>query len=142
MHHDPPMTFDSKAADRMLARAYGVVAIGSVLLAADAVLRRGRESEGVAFGCAAAVSLVAALVTVGGLRRIGSWLARHRMAVAVVAWSGLAVLVALAFAPDGWDEGAYLLSGLALRGFSTPYAAHRAPSPALSARCSLLRLRC
>jgi hypothetical protein len=31
------------------------------------------------------------------------------------------------FTVDGWDGGAYLSSGLALRGFPTEYAAHRAP---------------
>jgi len=48
----------------------------------------------------------------------------------LLAWLACGLLIvglALVHAVDRYDESAYLLSGLALRGYSTPYAAHRAP---------------
>ena len=47
--------------------------------------------------------------------------------LAGLAWGFLSIGIAYTHAVNGWDEGAYLLSGLALRGYATPYAAHRAP---------------
>lgn len=43
------------------------------------------------------------------------------------AWLFLLAASALTYTSSGWDECAYLLSGLALRGEPTPYAAGRAP---------------
>lgn len=42
-------------------------------------------------------------------------------------WGALAAAAIACYAPSGWDEGAYLLSGLYLRGYPVPYAIHRAP---------------
>jgi hypothetical protein len=51
------------------------------------------------------------------------------LVLTLLAWGFLSIAIALAHAANQWDEGAYLLSGLALRGYHTPYAAHRAPVP-------------
>ncbi len=47
--------------------------------------------------------------------------------LAGLAWGLLGIGIAYTHAVNGWDEATYLLSGLALRGYGTPYAAHRAP---------------
>jgi hypothetical protein len=47
--------------------------------------------------------------------------------LAGLAWGVLCIGIAHMHTVNRWDEGAYLLSGLALRGYGTPYAAHRAP---------------
>jgi hypothetical protein len=48
-------------------------------------------------------------------------------AAVALLWSGWSTLIAYAHHIDGWDEGAYLLSGMALRGYDVPYASHRPP---------------
>ncbi len=42
-------------------------------------------------------------------------------------WALVAVTVFVNHSNNGWDECAYILSGQALRGYPTPYAAHRPP---------------
>jgi hypothetical protein len=42
-------------------------------------------------------------------------------------WVLICIGIAYTHTVNAWDEGAYLLSGLALRGYSTPYAGHRPP---------------
>jgi hypothetical protein len=49
------------------------------------------------------------------------------MAVVLAVWSGLAAATVVAYATDNWDDSAYCLSGLALRGHPTEYAASRPP---------------
>jgi hypothetical protein len=83
-------------------------------------------------GAAVLASLWAAMVF--HRDRILSVAASHptmtkRVTVAMVASAWLVWMGVIAFAQqvDGWDESAYFLSGLALRGYQVPYALHRAP---------------
>ncbi|HET6326117.1 MAG TPA: hypothetical protein VFG04_15675 [Planctomycetaceae bacterium] len=43
-------------------------------------------------------------------------------------WALAAVTIFATHSNNGWDECAYILSGQALRGYPTPYAAHRPPA--------------
>lgn len=52
-----------------------------------------------------------------------SWLPR----LALASSSAWTLLIAASHKVDAWDEGAHVLSGLALRGYPVPYAAHRPP---------------
>jgi hypothetical protein len=58
-----------------------------------------------------------------GLPSLLRWLPRLALAASSV-WI---LLIAVSHRVDGWDEGAYVLSGLALRGHPVPYASHRPP---------------
>ena len=47
--------------------------------------------------------------------------------VSWAAWAAFLGVITVTYSSDKWDECAYLLSAMALRGYPTPYAAHRAP---------------
>lgn len=47
--------------------------------------------------------------------------------MAILPWCMWCAFIARAHHVEGWDEGSYVLSGLALRGYHVPYASHRAP---------------
>lgn len=48
-------------------------------------------------------------------------------AVVALLWLVWVTLIAYAHRVEGWDEGSYVLSGMALRGYHVPYASPRAP---------------
>jgi len=119
--HDDPWGIPGAVALLALAGAAG-------LRAADALGSRSMEGE--ALACALGALLLAAAAFLFVRPPSAEWLGRCRRAgpaAAAVAAIGVAAVTLAVFAPDGWDECAYLLNGLALRGAPLPYADHRAP---------------
>jgi uncharacterized membrane protein YedE/YeeE len=117
---------------RLAVAALVPAAAAWVALGADALVQRELESEACAFALAAAILGFGAVVI--GAPPAARWLAplsRHLGPIIGLYWIGVAAIPAATFAPNGWDESAYLLSGLSTRGYPTPYAAHRPPVTAL-----------
>ena len=62
-----------------------------------------------------------------GTARAHQWLTRFTLGLLVLLCCTWAALIAYVHKVQGWDEGSYILSGLALRGYHVPYASWRAP---------------
>jgi hypothetical protein len=105
-----------------------VAACGSALVGGEALLVKGHQGEFAALIFSAATFIAAAVVLVRmpSAATLARAVPAARIAVAA-AWIGFAAGAWFLFAPDGWDESAYLLNGLALRGAPLPYAYYRAP---------------
>ncbi|MGA3204215.1 MAG: hypothetical protein ABSF12_17125 [Bryobacteraceae bacterium] len=107
-----------------------VIGIILILLAAAEVIRYHEISKGIAlFGAGALALLAVAILSFTaefcglGARRI----TRCTLAAVTISWGVWTALIAYTHHIDAWDEGAYVLSGMALRGYDVPYAAHRPP---------------
>jgi hypothetical protein len=117
----------------MLARRLAIAALAPasaacLALGADALLKRQVESEAAAYIAAALIlGAGAALMGLEPRSQIPTRVSRHFGLIVALLWLAMAVIPAATFAPNGWDEGTYLLSGLAIRGYPTPYAPHRPP---------------
>jgi hypothetical protein len=97
-----------------------------ILLAAAQVIKYHEISKGIALSSAGVLALLSGAVlwfTAGAL----FWIRRFALAAVTISWSVWTGLIAYTHHIKNWDEGAYLLSGMALRGYDVPYAAHRAP---------------
>ena len=109
------------------------LAVGALLVAGGvALLSFGKQS--IALACWAAGALLgggAALLPWPKIARIFARPLWRKLSVGLAAvlvvWSGLAAATVLAYATDNWDDSDYCLSGLALRGYPTDYAAGRPP---------------
>jgi hypothetical protein len=119
----------SRQAPRRFAVAALVPAAAAcAALSADALVERRIESEACAFAASAVIlGIGAALVGAAPSSRWPALLSRYFAPLVALQWLAIAAIPAVTFAPNGWDEGSYLLSGLAIRGYKTPYAAHRPP---------------
>jgi hypothetical protein len=88
------------------------------------------QREGAALGWVLIAVVLAATATLLVWQPPAAVRDRCRRALPLVMAAAVLLVAATAlatFAPNGWDECAYLLSGLALRGEPVPYADHRAP---------------
>ncbi len=88
-------------------------------------------SKGIAFFAAGALSLLSAAIVMYPMQFVAltdSHSFKHWVLVAVaMTWLVWIVLIAYTHHVEGWDEGDYVLSGMALRGYHVPYSSHRAP---------------
>jgi hypothetical protein len=55
------------------------------------------------------------------------WFGRWVLVPVAMTWLAWITLIAYTHHVEGWDEGDYVLSGMALRGYHVPYSPHRAP---------------
>jgi len=127
-----PVIDDTSPSERHPLFPFFFLIPGLVLIAFAAiqVLKYHEISKGIAlFGSGAVALLCAAILFFPSRARAFAtrdWIKRCTIGVAVL-WGGWAALIAYVHRIDGWDEGAYFLSGLALRGYDVPYASHRPP---------------
>jgi hypothetical protein len=102
-----------------------------LLLGAAQIIRHHEVSKGIALGGAGFLALLSSAVLLfwGHFRAPGVRLriTRWTLAVTTLSWCAWTGLIAYTHHINGWDEGAYLLSGMALRGYDVPYASHRPP---------------
>jgi hypothetical protein len=108
------------------------LAAGLILILLSVVQIRNHEAT-------QAISLfgagVLAILSAGVLRTIpefGStgarpWLERWAVTLVALPWCLWIALIVYMFRVEDWDEGSYVLSGMALRGYHVPYASPRAP---------------
>ena len=102
-----------------------------ILLSAAQIINDHELSKGIALFGAGVLALLsgAVLLFSAQFRAVGArlWITRCTLAVVTLSWCVWTALIAYTHHIEGWDEGAYLLSGMALRGVDVPYASHRAP---------------
>jgi hypothetical protein len=108
------------------------MAVWQIVTALNFAFREGKESLAISSGgSAVALSLGAfACAFPRSLTLLHRPIFRRitvAMGLAWAIWLSIAVASVAAFFPGGWDECCYLLSGLAIRGYGTPYMADRPP---------------
>jgi hypothetical protein len=112
--------------------AYLFLAAGGVLVVCAAVqfIHYHEISKGIALSASGLLAFLSGAILFFPARisaiGVSPWLTRCTLAVAML-WTAWAALIARAHHIDSWDEGAYFLSGLALRGYDVPFASHRPP---------------
>jgi hypothetical protein len=103
----------------------------SILLSAAQIVKYHEISKGIALFGAGVLAILSAAVFVYTPQlctfATRPWFTRSALAVVALPWLVWTGLIAYTHHVVGWDEGAYMLSGLALRGYHVPYASHRAP---------------
>jgi hypothetical protein len=112
--------------------ALGAAVVWQFVVGLFFLLRAGKES--LAFSSAASAVVLSLGMTVcwkpetlALLRRTIFGKVTLVFALGWLAWLLVALATIVTFRARGWDESCYLLSGLALRGQSTPYMADRPP---------------
>jgi hypothetical protein len=128
----PPVVDDHSCESESLFLSFFLAAgLMLILLSAAQIIKYHEISKGIALFSAGILALLSAAVLLFSAQfcAFGARLRITRCALAVITllwcvWTGL---IAYTHHIEGWDEGAYFLSGMALRGYDVPYAAHRAP---------------
>jgi hypothetical protein len=118
--------------EQLLLVGCGLVAVLSLL---NAIIFAIKDRSHTSCLAAAAISGVFVLATIGTakpdvVRRLaGRKFLRVPLALLLpcLGWALVAAAIFVNHSNNGWDECAYILSGQALRGYPTPYAAHRPP---------------
>ena len=121
----------SEKTSRIFWAAHLTAGLALLLLAAIEVVRFHTLSKGMALFSGGGLGILAAFA-LAFASPLSAWLGRplaRRTVLAALAllWMSWITLIAYTHYVEGWDEGAYVLSGMALRGMHVPYAAHRAP---------------
>jgi hypothetical protein len=120
----------SSASKSLFLLFFLAIGIILILLAAALVVRYHEISKGIALFGAGVLALLSVSILSFTARfcALGArWITRCTLATVTISWCAWTGLIAYTHHIDGWDEGAYLLSGMALRGYEVPYAAHRPP---------------
>ncbi len=140
---DPPLTttqlppVESSGAQRSPLERFLFIGCGLVaaLALSCAILFAIQHRSHTSCLAAAATGGMFALATIGIAKPdvVQRLAARKFLGVPVVllipclGWVLVAAMIFMNHSNNGWDECAYILSGQALRGYPTPYAAHRPP---------------
>jgi hypothetical protein len=129
---EPLSPDDHLSTKRILTVFFVAVGAGLFLLSAAQFRKFDEIPEGVAlFGAASLAILSAAVVAFTRSfcnLTVRSLLSRVILAAVAIGWIvWIAAIVYTYRAGTVWDEGAYLLSGMALRGYQVPYAVERPP---------------
>ena len=102
-----------------------------MLLSAGQIIKYHEISKGIALFGAGVLALLTAAVLVFTAQFCAlvarPFTLRAALVLVALVWLAWTGLIAYTHHVEGWDEGAYVLSGMALRGYQVPYAAHRAP---------------
>jgi hypothetical protein len=128
----PPLAIDDHSSETKSLLLVFFLAAGLILLVlSPAQIKYHKVQESISlFGAgflailSAAVLRFSAQFRASGARPL---ITRCTLAVVALPWCVWAALITYTHRVKGWDEGAYVLSGMALRGYHVPYASHRAP---------------
>ena len=131
MKSNTPASDDQSSESKSLLLVIFLAAGLILILLSAAQIRNHEKTEAISlFGAGVLAILLAGVLRISprflalGAR---AWLERWAVALVALPWCLWIVLTAYMFRVEDWDEGSYVLSGMALRGYHVPYASPRAP---------------